>query len=68
MPSIYADMFKTMQPAYDPRHIEGWIRVEYPTLDHLSREKLERAAIEAAQCIELAEPEESEAVAQSYGL
>lgn len=65
---MYADLFREFEPAHDPRLIEAWVRVEYPTLDHLSRDKLRRCAREAAACIEVAGPEESEAVAASFGL
>lgn len=51
----------------DPRHIEGFIRLKYSTLDHLSsddfRADLRIAADCTIECVELAEDN-----ARSFGL
>ena len=53
---------------YDPRHIEGYIRLEHSTLDGLSRNKF-RAEIEASrQCIDYEGCNIAEELARSYGL
>ena len=47
----------------DPRHIEAWMRTEYPTLDGLSRSEFVRAMYEALGQVQDAGPEGSEALA-----
>lgn len=66
--SFYADTFRALQPAYDPRHIEGYVRLQYSTLDHLSVAELRGEAHVAAACIEEAGLEAAEANAVSFGL
>ena len=52
----------------DPRHVEAWMRVEHPTLDGLSRSEF-IAAMHAAVGFAIdAGPEQSEALAASFGL
>ena len=48
---MYADTFKKLQPDFDPRLIEAYVRLEYSTLDHLPLATLKREAKIAAQCI-----------------
>lgn len=52
----------------DPRHIEAWMRVEHSTLDHLTRGEFLKEIRFAAECINECGVEESEGLAQSYGL
>lgn len=53
--------------AADPRHIEGYMRLEHPTLDGLARWQF-RAEVEIAlACIAADGLENAEACAQSYG-
>lgn len=66
--SGYAAICHEMQPAYDPRHIEAFIRTQYGTLDHLTRADFRREARIAARCIDEAGKDFAEQVAQSYGL
>lgn len=66
--SFYAKTFKELQPNYDPRHIEAYVRLQYGTLDHLDHATFKREAAIAAACIDSARPGEPEELAQSYGL
>ena len=62
---MYATTFKRLQPRYDPRHIEAYVRLEYSTLDGCSIEVLRREAAIAAMCIDTVGPIEAEACAVS---
>lgn len=64
----YAEIFTKFQPDHDPRHIEAYVRLEYPTLGHLSLETLKREAAIAADCIRIAGTASAEELAQSFGL
>lgn len=64
----YAATIAEMAPGYDAGQIEAWMRLEFGTLDHLSREQFEREVGTAVGCIELAGTQESAALAASYGL
>lgn len=66
--SFYAETFKALQPAHDPRHIEAYVRLEYGTLSHLPIETLRREADIAAGCIAAGGVEEAESLAESFGL
>jgi hypothetical protein len=52
----------------DPRHVEAWMRVAHPTLDGLSRGEFLAAMFEALGQVQDAGPDESEALAASFGL
>ena len=52
----------------DPRHVEAWMRLEHPTLDGLSRQEFTEAMYAALATALDAGPEESEALAASFGL
>jgi hypothetical protein len=52
----------------DPRHVEAWMRVEHPTLDALVNWQWEKEVALSVACIKEAGIEDSEALAQSYGL
>jgi hypothetical protein len=41
-------------PGYDPRHIEAYMRIQYGTLDHLSRDDSKREVVICKQCIDVA--------------
>jgi len=53
---------------YDPRHVEAWMRLEHPTLDHLSREDFAHEVIWATRCIDRDGVAQSELLAGSLGL
>lgn len=50
------------------RHVEGWMRLQFRTLDHLSRAQFVEEVKLAVACIDAAAPGESEELARSYGL
>ena len=52
----------------DPRHVEGWMRVEHGTLDALSRRDFEREVAISISCIDASGVGESEKLALSYAL
>ncbi len=66
--SSYAETFKQLQPKYDPRHIEAYVRLEYRTLGHLDLKTLGREAKIAAECIRLDGAEVAERLARTFGL
>jgi len=53
---------------YSPRHIEALMRLDRPTLDHLSMEEFRGAIEEAASAARLFKPADLEAIAESFGL
>lgn len=67
MASMYAEIFRELQPRHDPRLIEAVVRLQYGTLDHLDRTTLREEAAVAAEFIEI-DPAAAEGLAQSYGL
>ncbi len=72
--SIYQQMIReTMartghEGAADPRHVEGWMRLEHPTLDGLSHAQFDVEVRIALECVAAAPLADSEALATSYGL
>jgi len=54
--------------AADPRHVEGWMRLEHGCLDGLSAEQFQREVEVALQCIAAASAQENESLAESFGL
>lgn len=66
--SPYARMIEPLAPGYDPRHVEAFMRLEHPTLDHLSRVEFAREVRVAVACVDECLPGQAEAIALSYGL
>ena len=66
--SLYADRIRALAPDYDPRHIEGYMRLQYSTLDHLDAATFAREVKIAIGCIEYGGVEAAERNAQSFGL
>lgn len=52
----------------DPRHVEGWMRLERGTLDALSPAEFAAEVKAAAGCCADATLEQSEDIARSFGL
>ena len=52
---------------YDARHIEAYMRLQYGTLDHLSKETFNREVEICRQCVD-ADPIAAERLAVSEGL
>jgi hypothetical protein len=55
-------------PGYDPRHIEAFMRLQYGTLDHLSRDQFKADVDLCKLCIDEIGVEEAEKIAASYGM
>ena len=51
----------------DPRHVEGYLRLDFGTLDHLSRGRFLKEMREIIPAID-ADPKGAESLARSYGL
>jgi hypothetical protein len=71
--SGYQELIKTHldrlgHPEIDPRHIEAFMRLQYGTLDHLSRQTFAAEAKLGVECIQEGGLEMAEQCAQSYGL
>ncbi len=52
----------------EPRHIEGFIRIAYPTLNSLSQGEFEHEVSVAIICADRAGREGAEELARSFGL
>jgi hypothetical protein len=64
----YRDAITALAPDAEPRHVEAWMRLEHPTLDGLSPERFAAEVRIALACMAEAGPDESEALAASFGL
>ena len=64
----YADRIRALAPGYDPRHIEGYMRLQYSTLDHLDAETFAREVEIGVGCVDVGGVEMAERNARSYGL
>ena len=62
---LIKEICKSLSIIADPRHIEGFMRLQYGTLDHLSREEFVN---ECKLFNEAKEMGDWEANAKSYGL
>ncbi len=54
--------------AADPRHVEGWMRLEHGCLDALSLAQFRAEVNVALRCIRACPLAHSESLARSYGL
>lgn len=54
--------------AADPRHIEGYIRLEHPTLDGLTPDQFQAEVVFSLRCVLQDGVEAAERLAQSFGL
>ena len=52
----------------DPRHVEAFMRVEHPTLDHLSPERFRAEVDLSIACVVEAGEDDAEDLAASLGL
>ena len=72
--SIYQQMIRETMArmgkvgACDPRHVEGWMRLDNPTLDHLSASQFTKEVKLAMECVAAAQPEHSEDIAVMQGV
>lgn len=66
--SLYAKHIQSLAPGYDWRHIEGYMRLQYSTLDHLDAATFAREVKIAIACIQEGGIEAAERNARSFGL
>jgi hypothetical protein len=59
---------KLVPQGTDPRHLEGFIRLQYSTLDHLDWPTIKREVKLGVACIKEGGVEAAERNAQSFGL
>ena len=64
----YAETIQKLAPKYDPRHIEGYMRLQYSTLDHLDKATFRREVRIACGCVDEGGVQMAERNAKSYGL
>jgi hypothetical protein len=71
-PAPYADTIRRYLPAtraeVDPRHVEGFIRLEHRTLSGLTPRQWRAEVAIALGCLDAGGVAEAEANAQSFGL
>ena len=67
MSAYYQKKIARWAPGFDPRHVEAWMRLAHPTLDHLSPVEFGAEIFAACDCIRGAGLAESEALARTYG-
>ena len=65
---MYQSIIKEFAPNHDPRHIEGYMRLEHSTLDGLSRAEFKNEVKIAVECIREDGLENAEKNAVSFGL
>lgn len=65
---IRTELAKLGRSEVDPRHVEGFIRNLYGTLDHLDRSRFNQEVQAAVLAVDAGGIELAEAVAQSHGL
>lgn len=65
--SLYADRIRALEPHYDPRHIEAYMRLQYATLDHLDQATFEQEVDIAVACIQEGGTAAAERNARSHG-
>jgi hypothetical protein len=64
---IRVELARQGRVGLDPALIEGWMRLEYGTLDALSHYRFQQEVAAAAECVE-ADLSASQRLALSYGL
>jgi hypothetical protein len=64
----YRQQIQQIAPTYDPRHIEGYMRSEHGTLDHLSSRRFNTEVRIAVACVNQGGIEMAERIAKSFGL
>jgi len=66
--AIYELLVRQGNDKIDPRHIEGYMRLQYGTLDGLSCEQFDKEVEICTACIKEGGVENAESLAVSYGL
>ncbi len=68
MKSLYSDRIRTFAGGHDPRHIEGYMRLQYSSLDGLDAATFAREVMIARECVDAEGVEVAERNAKSFGL
>jgi len=66
--TIAKELARMGRTSIDPRHIEGFMRLEFGTLDHLCIERFREEVRIGVECVDVGGREEAERLAMSYGL
>ena len=68
--TYYQQQIANMKAAqgFDPRHIEGYMRLQYSTLDHLDSRTFAREVRLCVECIKEGGVDAAERNAKSFGL
>jgi hypothetical protein len=56
------------RPEVDPRHVEGYMRIQHSTLDALSAKKFRSEVIVCVGCVDIDGIENAEKIAILFGL
>lgn len=62
------EIAKIVPAGVDPRHVEGYMRLQYSTLSHLDRRTFNREVRLGVECIRQGGAEAAERNAKSFGL
>jgi hypothetical protein len=65
---MYQVLINQIDPTVNARYVEAYMRLQYGTLDNLSREQFVREVALCKQCIAATHPDQNEALAKSFGL
>ena len=65
---MYRQRIKQIAPAYDPRHIEAFMRSAHGTLDHMPAWLFKQEVRMAMECIDQGGKDMAERLAKSYGM
>ena len=65
---VYQNLIRRLAPDVDPRWVEAWMCTKHGTLDHLPADRFRHAVVLALDAIAKAGAEQSEELAQRYGL
>lgn len=66
--TIRQELARLGRPDVDPRHVEAFMRLQYGTLDHLSRAEFRRETAIGVGCVDEGGEDGAESLAASYGL
>lgn len=66
--TIRTTLAKTGHIGVNPNWVEGWMRLEHPTLDGLSASQFTREVKTAVDCIKASSEAENVSLARSYGM
>lgn len=65
---MYRARIRDLAPAYDPRHVEAYMRSAHATLDGLSEDEFKYEVRMACACVDQGGWPAAERLAQSFGM